>query len=289
MNAISPLKSLGGKSASAESIIKMFPPHSSYENYVEPCCGACHVILNKPQWGHKEVINDLDNNIITFWSQMISNTEALKDIIHAYPYSRKLYYDFYHSLYGSRKHKVEADQTLTDLERAFRYYYVLRSNITGYIRNSPPGWTTIHSETFFNVTETFEMVQSRLAGVAVDNRDAIETVKRYDKFKSVFFYCDPPYVDVEHFYPASRNGFDHEGLAAVLNQSKHPVALSYYPHPEVDRLYPADKWNRVTWEQPKPSNVAANKGEVMMATEMLLTNYKVEKHRQVSLWEEVCQ
>ncbi len=59
--------------------------------------------------------------------------------------------------------------------------------------------------------------------------------------------------------------------ATLLNDTSALVALSYYPHPLLDGLYPASKWRRVTWETVKHSQRGSEMRE--RATEMLLCNY----------------
>lgn len=270
----SPVKWIGGKAAAASRIVATFPPPSSYDVYVEPCGGAAHVLLCKPAYQHDEIFNDLDGLLINFWRILQSHAPELRDQVLRRPYARELYYEYYHSLYGTRK--LLPDTSLDALEKAVRWFYILRSNMTGYLRQSTPGWTTLHVRTMKQVADQlFLMVQERITSVAIDNRDVIETILRYQKLaKRAFFYIDPPYVGVENYYPACREagGFDHEGLAIVLNACPCPIALSYYPHPCIDALYPAAKWHRITWQQYKQSSCAQT-GDSDMATEMLLCNY----------------
>src|SRR6266702_1068295 len=270
----SPVKWIGGKSAAASRIIAAFPPPNSYSLYVEPCGGAAHVLLAKPRHHHKEVYNDLDNLLVNFWQEVQSNGREVCARLQSLIYARKLYYDFYHSLYGAKSKGLMPDATLSSTEKAVRWLYILRSNMTGFLRDSACGWNYANAETLVHAADLIEAVQQRLQRVAIDNRTAIATIKRYEKAPvTKFFYIDPPYVEAEHYYPASRDGFDHEGLAAILQTVKSPVAVSYYPHPLLDQLYPATKWRRLTWKQPKLSNAYENRENLEMATELLLMNY----------------
>jgi DNA adenine methylase len=271
----SPVKWIGGKAAAAQRIVAAFPQPGSYDVYIEPCGGAAHVLLNKPPYQHDEILNDRDGLLINFWRMLQSHASELRDQVLMRPYARELYYEYHHSLFGTRTQPP--DSSLDALEKAVRWFYVLRSNMTGYLRQSTPGWTTQHVKTMKQVADQlFLAVQERIQYVAIDNRDVIATILRYQKLsKRVFFYVDPPYFGVEHYYPACREqqgGFNHEALATVLNACPRPVALSYYPHPRIDALYPADKWHRITWQQYKPSSCAQD-GDSDTATEMLLCNY----------------
>jgi len=207
---------------------------------------------------------------VNFWQELQTNARVMSDELVTRPYTRKLYYDYYHSLYPS------PESTLSSTEQAISWFYVLRSNMTGYLRSLPTGWNHMNAETVKTVATQFALVQERIKYLAIDNRDVVDTIKRYEKLPGrVFLYLDPPYHGVEHYYPASRTGFDHAGLARVLHTVHSPVALSYYPHPDLDQLYPPEHWRRITWQQHKPSNIGANvrAQELDMATEMLLCNY----------------
>lgn len=270
----SPVKWIGGKSAAAARIIAAFPPPDSYSLYIEPCGGAAHVLLAKPRYQHKEVYNDLDDLLVNFWWEVQRNGEEVCARLQSLLYARKLYYDFYHSLYGARSKGLLPDPSLSPMEKAVRWLYILRSNMTGFLRDSPPGWNYANAETLFRAADLIEAVQQRFRGVAIDNRDVVATIKRYEKAPAAkFFYIDPPYIEAEQYYPASRHGFDHEALAATLHTIESPVAVSYYAHPLVDQLYPASKWRRLTWQQPKLSSAYASGEQVDRATELLLMNY----------------
>lgn len=260
----SPLKYVGGKSASAERIVAAFPNPTAYDRYTEPCCGAAHVFFAKLAYGHAEILNDLDDNLITFWQEMQCHAESMQERLANTLYSRKLYYEYYRSLF---------DKTpLSPLERAIRYFYVLRSTGTGWMRRSPVGWNCLPENilSYHSALNLFEAVQERLHSVIIDNRDVLATIRRYDSPRTLF-YIDPPYFGTEHYYAASRGGFPHEQMAALLQQVQGYVALSYYPHPSIDTWYPSKKWRRITWQQQKHSHIQIP--ERIRATELLLCNY----------------
>lgn len=269
MQVRSPLKWTGGKSAAAERILAAFPPAGVYSRYVEPFGGAGHVLFAKDPYRHEEVYNDLGNNLYTFFSQLRDNTDELQRRFDDLLYSRAQYYEWYRSLF---------DETELDpLERAVRFFYCLRLTGTGHLRESPGGINCKHSNVhaFRSAIDLFPILKQRLRYVLIDNRDCIETIKRYDDPKTLL-YCDPPYLHKEHYYEASKDGFDHVALAQALNAAKGFVALSYYPHPLLNQLYPPDRWRRMTWTQKKSSALYAREdGEIHpdMAEELLLMNY----------------
>lgn len=268
----SPLKWIGGKSASAERIVDAFPSPASYDTYVEPCCGALHVFFAKPSYGHQEVLNDADDNLITFWQEVQVHGQELQESLDQHLFSRKLYYEYYRSLSDGTE--------LTSFERAVRWFYCLRGTGTGWMRKSPPGWVgKLDSgvQSYRSVLDLFLAIQERLKYVSVDNRDVLATIKRYATTarnpERVFLYIDPPYFGAEQYYESSKKGFPHEEMATLLQEVKGYVALSYYPHPSIDMWYPAEKWRRVSWQQVKSSQIQLDHREEDIATEMLLCNY----------------
>ncbi|MBA2679092.1 MAG: DNA adenine methylase, partial [Ktedonobacteraceae bacterium] len=128
----SPLKWIGGKYHSAARILAAFPPLTDYTTYTEPCGGAAHILMLKPNWGHQEIYNDLNDDLCNFWQQLQDNADELVQRLQALPYSRKLYYDYYIRLFDGRQ--------IESVERAVLWFYVLRSTSTGWLRESPVGW-----------------------------------------------------------------------------------------------------------------------------------------------------
>lgn len=271
----SPLKRIGGKSASAERIVSLFPPASTYTRFVDTCGGAAHVLMALPS-GHEEIYNDLENNLVAFWLEMQSNAAGMQAYLDTLLYSREVYYRFYRSLFDGTP--------LTQFERATRYFYCLRMTGTGWLRKSPVGWDHRGSnvQSFRSAIELFEQVQERFRYVAIDNRDVLDTIRRYDS-PTTLFYVDSPYIGTEQYYEASKKGYPHEELARLLQNIQGMAALSYYPHPSFGEWYPAEKWRRVTWTQHKSSQIQLAAREEDTATEMLLCNYPEAKQ---SLWSE---
>jgi len=173
MQTRSPLKLVGGKSASADRIIAAFPPPDCYDRFVDVFGGAAHVLFAKPPYDHEEHYNDLSNNLSTFWRQVQHNAEEMQQRLDTMLYSRALYYEFYRSLFDGNN--------LEPLERAIRFFYCLRSAGTGWLRPSPVGWnyTAQSCQAFRSAAELFQAVKERMCYVCIDNRDAVVTVKRY--------------------------------------------------------------------------------------------------------------
>lgn len=73
----------------------------------------------------------------------------------------------------------------------------------------------------------------RLRGVQIENRPAVEVIRRYN-FENVLIYCDPPYVlstRCRKQHNQEMSDEDHEELLEALLQHKGPVVISGYSSP----------------------------------------------------------
>ncbi len=282
----SPLTWIGGKYYSAPQIVAAFPPASSYDTYVDLFGGAAHVLLHRPfNKRHAEVYNDINHDLVNFWMQCRDHGEELEARCRSLLYSRVLHYQYHHDLYHGEE--------LEPLERAARWFYVLRGTFNGFIGPVHHGWLAssdrLESVAYHTALDLFETLQRRLRYVLIDCHD-FETVFRSHDNPCTLFYVDPPYIEKEDYYQRG-DGIaftlhDHERLAALLGSTSAHVELSYYPHPLLDRLYPEPAWRRLTWEAVKHSQRGSEARE--RATEMLLCNYSPSALAiaPLSLWEE---
>jgi DNA adenine methylase len=277
----SPLPWMGGKYYSAARILAAFPTPDRYDVFVDLFGGAAHVLLQKPRTHHVEVYNDINQDLVNFWMQCRDHAAALQERCRTLPYSRALYYQYHESLYNG--------EPLDPLERAARWFYVLRNTFNGRIEPVARGWnasTRCEVRAYHTALDLFPLVQERWQHVLIDCRDFAEVLRSYEG-KRTLVYADPPYLGVEGYYRQNDGTIvfpheDHVRLASLLNATSALVALSYYPHPLLEELYPVEKWYRANWQVKKhaqrPAQVRAR------ATELLLCNYPPRvSHR--SLWE----
>lgn len=281
-NLRSPIPWIGGKHYSAERIIKAFPHHGSYKTYVEVFGGAAHVLLRKLPYKHLEVYNDYNRDLVNFWMQCRNHPQELQQNIDSLPYARSLYEDWQESLFD--------DTLMNDMERAVRWFYVLRSATGAEFRKAGGNWGHQVVRTGFgddaahkmhSAAQVFGIVAQRFHRVQIECKDFESILRLYER-PTTFFYCDPPYIGAEFYYRGvpSFTMADHERLAQILNATSAQIALSYYPHEKLEEWYPAPRWHRMSWQTHKHSEKTTEKRQV--ATEMLLTNYEPATRE---LWE----
>jgi len=272
----SALKWVGGKFHSAPRILAAFPPAHTYSTYLEPCGGAAHVLMLKPNGRHREIYNDLNDDLCNFWTHVQDHADEMAHRLQAMPYSRHLYYEYHARLFDG--------SSIDPLERAIMWFYVLRGTGTGWFRKSAVGWNNAESNAvaYRSALDLFLQIQERITTprLIIDNRDVERVIEEYDNPKTLL-YVDPPYVGAEYYYQVglrkhAKKTFNHQRLAELLNAAQGYVALSYYPYPELDIWYPVDRWRRMTWQQQKPSSLQTTTDPFSAsaeATEILLMNY----------------
>lgn len=222
----------GGKWRIAPWVIDNLPPHKCY---VEPFMGAASVLLRKPRCAGAEVLNDLDDEIVSLFKVLRDETRAgeLIELLHRTPYALSEYLEAY---VASNDAVEQARKTLLRFHAAFAADCMREGRMTGF-KVSTDGQ---HPRSWANFPEHLRAVVSRLRGVIIENRDALSVIPRYDSPTTLYF-VDPPYLAAtrtsKRTYRHELTNQQHEQLAEVLHSVKGMVVLAGYPSPLYDRLY----------------------------------------------------
>jgi DNA adenine methylase len=276
---VSPLPWIGGKHYLAHKIVNALPDPAHYDTYVDLFGGGGSVLIARPpSWQHIEVYNDINQDLVNFWMHCRDDVAHLQERLDSLPYSRALHYQYHASLYKEAA-------ALPPLERAVRWFYVLRSSFNGRMdKERSNGWGmsvkkgTNHAHTYHSAIALFGALQQRFRDVQIDNLDFERAIGAYNRPRTLF-YCDPPYIGTEGYHQYPFTMADHERLAELLNASPAMIALSYYPHPQLSDWYPAERWRRITWATVK--HAQRTKETHTQATELLLCNYPAQE---TTLW-----
>lgn len=220
-----PLTYYGGKQQLAHRIVQLMPPHKVY---LEPFAGGAAVLFAKPR-AQRETLNDLDGRLMRFWRALRDRPDELARAVAFTPYSRTEW----------EQCKADPDPA-DDVEAARRFLVWVDQSFsregTGW---SPPSilfdrrgrW---QARRWQNLPDKVAAAATRLAGVALENGDALDLIRRYDQPDAVI-YCDPPYAPESRLEPAKgyRHDADHDfwpHLCETLADVKHAcVLLSGYP------------------------------------------------------------
>ena len=220
---IGPLPYIGGKNRLATKIISMLPEHTTY---VEAFAGGAQVLFHKPP-SNVEVLNDLDFDVVNFFRVCQWHYEELVRYLRFCLLSRKL-----HELH------VKSDPaTLTDIQRAGRFFYLQKNSWGGLILKQQfhYGVTQPSNYNLERIPQIIEQTHKRLARVQVESLPYEQVLKRYDR-PTTLFYLDPPYWRGKRY----RFNFSDEDflvLAQRLATIKDRFILSLDDHPKVREIF----------------------------------------------------
>ena len=216
----------GGKWLLAPWIISHMPAHRVY---VEPFGGAMSVLLRKPR-SYAEVYNDLDGEIVGFFRvlQDEDTSAALIRKLRLTPFSR----DEFNLAYEATDCPIERARRL--LIRSFMGFGGDGCNdarSTGFRSNSNRRGTT-PARDWVNLADAHERLTHRLAGVVLENRDAMTVMAQHDG-PDTLHYIDPPYVHATRTsnlkqYRHEMDDAQHLEMLAFIKTLDGAVILSGY-------------------------------------------------------------
>ncbi len=228
----------GGKWLLGPWIIQHFPKHRIY---VEPFGGGASALLRKER-SYGEVYNDLDGEVVNFFRVLRDKPGELKRLVELTPFSRGEFELSY------RPSCCPLEQARRTLVRSFMGFgsASVAGQKSGFRANSNRSGTT-PAHDWQHLPEGIDALAERMAGVVIENRDAIEVMEAHDT-PDTLHYVDPPYVHEtrsfkKHSYRHEMSDDDHRNLSEVLHRLQGMVVLSGYRCPLYDELY-AD-WTRV--------------------------------------------
>ncbi|RBO82093.1 DNA adenine methylase [Nocardia puris] len=218
-----PFPYFGGKMSTAARIVELLPAH---RHYVEPFAGSLSVLLAKSP-ARFETVNDLHQELMTFWRVLRDRPAELARACALTPHSRAEY-------------AAAADLDVPDeLEVARRVWVRLSQSRSGALRRTgwrhyidPGGSSSSMPDYLAGYVQRLGAAAERLHAVSLECRPALEVIAAYGAHPAVCLYVDPPYLG------STRNGTnyahemasdaDHEELLEALLRARAGVAVSGY-------------------------------------------------------------
>ena len=265
----SPFKWVGGKSRLRKPIIDLLPGHTCY---VEPFAGAAWVLFGKPL-SQVEILNDIDQELITFFRVIKSEPEKL---IASFEWELASRAEF------ERLASLKSSE-LSDIERAHRFYYLIMAGWGGEL-NYPRFATSItdggHGNRLIGALKTLRErilpVYERLRTVIIENLDWRNCIERYDRANTVM-YLDPPYPENGCNYAHNmRSWEEHQELAERLSRAKCKWILSSYDIPKIHDLF--HDCFMVSVQSTSGMRVKKGDHSRVLNKEVLVTNYEPAIH-----------
>lgn len=273
----SALKYPGAKAYLVPYILPLIPAH---DVYVEPYCGGAALLLNKPR-SPVEIINDLSHRITRFWRVLRDHPAELRLLLQLTPYSAVEFDDC-----DGVALELDNGTEVNDIENARRDYVRWRQSFGGAgksfsetihrvrgVTTDPEkiGFADVVSGWLSSIDVELPKIATRMRGVQIVNRDAIEVIEKWDG-PNVFLYMDPPYCHAARVspdvYEHEMTDDQHRELARVLHNCKGKVILSGYNCELYNQLF--GDWQRIEIDM---AMHAAGGGVKKRATEVLWKNF----------------
>lgn len=231
---VSPLKGIapyvGGKRLLAGHLVGLIEkiPHVAY---VEPFVGMGGVFFRRRQRPKLEVVNDLSGDVATLFRVLQRHYLAFVEMLRWQLTTRAEF----------ERLVATEPETLTDLERAARFFYLQKNTFGGLVdHRSGKFRVDPNARAAFDVTRIIpelEAYHERLAGVVVERLSFDQVIAKYDRAGTLFF-LDPPYMGSEHYY--GRALFcraDFQRLADQLAGIQGRFILTINDCPEARRVF----------------------------------------------------
>lgn len=245
----------GGKRRLAPQILPLFPEHSCY---VEPFAGAAGLFFLKEP-SKVEVLNDLNGELVNLYRVVKHHLEEFVRQFQWALTSRKLF-----------EWSLETPPgTLTDIQRAARFYYIQKHLFSGIptSRTFAPGTYRPPRLNLLRIEEELSAAHLRLNRVTIESLDWAECLKRYDK-PHTLFYLDPPYLGyAEYGAPFALEQF--REMAHLLAGIQGKAVLSVSDIPEMREVFGAFRRRRVKITY----TTGASSGHNKKATELVFLNW----------------
>lgn len=183
----SPIAWVGGKSRLAATIIERLPEHRSY---VEPFAGGAWVLFGKPP-SRVEIINDINSELVTLYRCI---KHHLSELVAQFKWLLNAHDEF-------DRFMATPPETLTDIQRAARFYYLNKTAFGAKAAGQNYGLTVSQPPrlNLLRLEEDFSAAHLRLHRVQIENRPYSHIIDRCDR-DDTLFYLDPPYWGCENDY-----------------------------------------------------------------------------------------
>ncbi|MFL9860797.1 DNA adenine methylase [Paraburkholderia madseniana] len=214
---------IGGKRRLADHLIPRFPKH---ECYVEVFAGGAALYFLRPP-AAVEVINDINGDLINLYRVV---QHHLEEFVRQFKWaltSRQVF----------KWLQDTVPETLTDIQRAARFYYLQQNCFGGKVEGQSFGTatTTQPGLNLLRLEETLSAAHLRLSNTFVERLDWKTCIEKYDR-PHTLFYLDPPYWETEGYgVPFAYS--EYVEMAARLRSLKGKAIVSLNDHPDIRRAF----------------------------------------------------
>lgn len=214
---------VGGKRRLAPQILPLLPEHTCY---VEPFAGAAALFFAK-QPVKVEVLNDVNGDLVSLYRVVQHHLDEFVRQFRWALTSRQLYAWL----------QETRPETLTDIQRAARFFYLQKCGFGGKVDGQTFGTATTAPSrlNLLRIEEDLSAVHLRLHQVFIEHLDWANCIERYDR-PHTLFYLDPPYWGTEG-YGVDFGLEQYDRMAELLRSMKGKAAVSVNDIPQMRQAF----------------------------------------------------
>lgn len=209
---------IGGKRRLAEILLTRFPAHTCY---VEAFAGGAALFFMRPP-AEVEVINDINGDLINLYRVV---KHHLEEFVRQFKWalsSRQVFLWL----------QETPPETLTDIQRAARFFYLQQQAFGARVEGQTYGTaTTAPAVNLLRIEENLSAAHLRLSSAYIESLHWLECVRRYDR-PHTLFYLDPPYWQTEGY--GVEFGFEqYQAMASAMRSLQGKAVVSLNDHPDI--------------------------------------------------------
>jgi DNA adenine methylase len=215
----------GGKTRLLQHLLPLLSdnPHTCY---VEAFAGGAAVLFAR-QPAKVEVLNDTHSELVRLYRVLAHHLDEFTRQFRWALTSREMF----------RWAQLQHVDTLTDIQRAARFYYLQRLAFGGKVAGQTFGTATTTPKriNLLRIEEELSAAHLRLHSVVIECLPWQRCIERYDAPHTLFL-LDPPYWRTEGYgqpFPLA----EYEQLAEMMARLKGQAILTINDHPQMRRLF----------------------------------------------------
>lgn len=246
---------IGGKRRLARRILPLFPEHTCY---VEPFAGAAALFFLKAPV-KSEVLNDINAELVNLYRVIRVHLDEFMRQFRWSLASRQMF----------EWAKQQVPDTLTDIQRAARFFYLQKLAFGGKVETHTFGTATTAGPriNLLRLEEDLSNAHLRLSQATIEHLPWHQCIERYDR-PHTLFYCDPPYWQTEGY--GVRFGLEEYARMADLARSiQGRMVISVNDIPEMRQAFAGLSMERIEIKY----TVGGNRSGKPSAGELLIRNW----------------
>lgn len=260
-----PISYYGGKQNMLRHILPNIPKHRIY---TEAFFGGGAVFFAKEP-SESEIINDLNAQIMNFYSVCKTDFKHLKEKVEATVFAR--------STYSVAMTMYKMPHLFNNIQQAWAFYVATNMGFGCRIGSWGLDKYGKRVKAFLNKKMSFdESIPNRLEQTQIETGNAIKVIKQYDTQDS-FHYIDPPYINTNMGHYNGYSISEYKQLLECLKTIKGKFLLSGFPNDILDSYIREEGWFVQGYNKPKSASKATlGKPRLARKTEVLVANYEIQ-------------